>query len=223
MKNLKNALMLKQLYQLKNLGYDYIDVSLLDNQSDENRILPDTVPQLNTLISNCHLCDIAKVRDGVVLARGESQADVVFVGFKPSLVDSSNRRIMSGSKGEMLDKIIANVLEIDPKRIYLTNIIKCHPKNDKTIQPNEVYSCLNYLYKELQILQPKIVVTMGRESFGYLTHDNIALEEARGQIIPQESFAVMPIYDFNYILKNPSLKKELFNDMLRLKAFIHEG
>jgi len=220
MKNLKNALLLKQLYQLKNLGYNYIDLSIMDNESDENRLLPNDIPQLNRIIANCHLCDIAKVRDGVVLAQGSSQADIVFVGFKPTLIDNTNKTPLSGSKGEILQKIIDNVLQIPMNRVYITNTIKCYPKNDKTIQPNEVYSCRGYLQKELEIIQPKIVVTMGIESFHYLSNENVALEEVRGKIIQHDRFAILPIHDLAHILKNPSLKKELYLDMLRLKEFI---
>jgi DNA polymerase len=220
MKNLKNALILKQLYQLRDLGYQYIDLTIVDNESDENRILPNTLPQLNALISKCHLCDISKSRDNIVLAHGDEQADIVFIGFKPTLLDSSNQKALSGAKGEMLQKIIENVLQISMKRVYITNIIKCHPKNDKEIKPNEVYSCRNYLHKELEILKPKIVITMGFESFHYLSNENVTLEEIRGKIIQQGSFAIMPIYDLGHILKNPSLKKVLYGDMLRLKEFI---
>ncbi|MBN2826144.1 MAG: uracil-DNA glycosylase [Campylobacterales bacterium] len=220
MKYLKDALLLKQLYQLKDLDYQYIDLTIADNDSDENRLLPNTLPQLNKLISTCHLCDISKVRESVVLAQGGMQADIVFVGFKPTMVDGSSRKVMSGSKGEMLDKIIENVLQIPKERIYITNLIKCYPKNDKTIHVNEIYSCRNYLYKELEIIQPKIVVTMGVESFFYLTNEDANLEDVRGKIIKHEPFAIMPIYDFGHILKNPSLKKELYRDMLGLKEFI---
>lgn len=220
MKNLKNALLLKQLYGLKSLGYQYIDLSMDDNASDENRILPNSLSQLNRLISTCQLCDISKARDGIIYAQGNEQADIVFVGFKPSFVDSSNAAIMSGTRGEMLQKIIDNVLQIPRERIYITNLIKCHPKNDKEIKANEIYSCRNYLYKELEIIQPKIVVTMGIESFHYLTNENIALEEIRGKIIPHRQFSIMPIFDLNYILKNPSHKKELYVDMLKLKEAI---
>jgi len=193
---------------------------MVDNASDENRVLPNTLPQLNTLISSCQLCDIAKARDSVVLAQGEQQADIVFVGFKPSLVDSVNHTIMSGSKGEMLQKIIDNVLQIPRERTYLTNLIKCHPKNNKEIKPNEIHSCKSYLHKELEIIQPKIVITMGIESFTYLTNENVALEDIRGKIIEHQHFFIMPIHDLNYILKNPSHKKELYMDMLHLKEFI---
>ena len=222
MKNLKNALLLKQLYELKNLGYRYIDLSMLDNTSDEKAILPNHLPQLNALITQCQLCDISKVRDAVLVGEGSSEADIVFIGFKPSMVDSSNKSIQSGSKGEMLKKIITNVLELTPQQVYISNLIKCHPKNDKDIKVNEIYSCRAYLYKELEIIKPKIVVTMGIESFNYLTHENVEIEEVRGKSIKHDSFTIVPLYDLTYILKNPSLKKQLYADLLELKKIIDQ-
>ncbi len=220
MKRLKDALLLKQLYQLKDLDYQYIDLNLEDNATNDPTSLPDTLPQLNTLMASCHLCSISKVRQNVVVGTGSAQATIVFVGFKPTMVDSSSRNILSGSKGEMLSKIIENVLQIPRESLYITNLIKCYPKNDKTIEASEVYSCLTYLHKELEIIHPKIVVTMGWEAFHYLTQENITLEEVHGTIIQHEKFALMPIYDLTHVLKNPSLKKNLYSDMLKLKEFI---
>ncbi|MEA2029500.1 MAG: uracil-DNA glycosylase [Campylobacterota bacterium] len=222
MKNLKNALVLRQLYELKNLGYRYIDLSIVDTTSDEKAVLPNDLSQLNALITQCQLCDISKVRDAVLVGEGSSVADIVFVGFKASMVDSSNKSIVSGNKGEMLKKIITNVLELSAQQVYITNLMKCHPKNDKEIKANEIYSCRTFLYKELEIIKPKIVVTMGVESFNYLTHENVEIEEVRGKSIEHDSFTIVPLYDLIYILKNPSLKKQLYADLLELKRVIDQ-
>jgi len=222
MKNLKNALVLRQLYELKNLGYRYIDLSIVDDASEEKAVLPNNLSHLNNTINQCQLCDISKVRDAILVGEGSSEADVVFVNFKPSMVDSSNKSIVSGSKGEMLKKIITNVLQSTPQQVYITNLLKCHPKNDKEIKANEIYSCRAYLYKELEIIKPKIVVTLGIDSFNYLTHENVELEEVRGKSIEHDNFTIVPLYDLAHILKNPSLKKQLYADLLELKRLMDQ-
>ena len=219
MKNLKNALLLKQLYQLQELGYKFIDNLNIDNsQEKKDNILPNSINKLNTIISKCQLCQLSKNSKSPILSMGNPQSDIIFIGNKPTILDSNNSSIFSGNRGDMLRNIIQNVLELDD--FYLANIIKCYPPNGREVFANEVYSCKSYILKEIEIIKPKIIITLGEDTYSYLTNKDINFQDIEGTIIKYSNYYIMPIVDISTVLKNPSYKKKLYMNMLKLKEFI---
>jgi len=217
MKNIKNALLLKQLYQLQNLEYKFIDIDNIEEKK-ENNILPNSIDKLNHITSKCQLCQLSKHSKSPILSMGNPQSNIMFIGNKPTILDNNNNTIFSGNRGDMLKNIIQNVLELD--NYYLTNIVKCYPPNGREVLANEVYSCKSYLLKEIEIIKPKIIITLGEDTYSYLTNEDINFRDIEGSIIKYSNYYIMPIVDISTILKNPSYKKNLYKDMLKLKEFI---
>ncbi|SHO80842.1 Uracil-DNA glycosylase, family 4 [hydrothermal vent metagenome] len=218
MKNLKKALLLKHLYQLQDLNYKFIDINIDNLEEEVESMLPNNINKLNDLISKCHLCQLSKNSKSPILSMGNTQSNIMFIGNKPTLLDSNNNIIFSGKRGDILIKIIKNVLEIED--FYITNIIKCYPPNGREVLSNEVYSCKPYILKEIEIINPKVIITLGEDTYKYLTGENINLEDINGKIIKYSDYYIMPIVDISMVLKNSSYKKELYINMLKLKEFI---
>jgi len=154
MKNLKNALLLKQLYQLKQLGYKY--TSIIPYQKDKpNLSLPNTLENLKKQALECHLCILSKNREKVVFGEGNSHAKIMVVGDTPNSIDDNYGKIFTGRTGELLTKMIENVLLIKREDIYLTNLLKCKTLNQI---PSSVHinTCYPYLLKEIELVQPQI-------------------------------------------------------------------
>jgi len=220
MKNLKNALLLKQLYQLKQLGYKYTSVTAY-KEDEPDLTLPNTLETLKKQAQECHLCTLSKTRQKVVFGEGSPQADIMLIGDIPSSSDDSSGRIFTGRSGELLTKMIENVLELSRNDVYITNILKCRSLNPQTVSPSHAHTCQPYLLKEIELIKPKIIVTLGEIAYHYLTGDDTDISQIRGNTHTKEDYSIIPTFHPNYLLRNPSAKKEVFQDLLKVKSLIH--
>jgi len=215
MKNLKNALLLKQLYQLKQLGFRY--TSVMPYKEDEpNFTLPNSLESLKKQAQECHLCTLSKTRERVIFGEGNLHADIMFIGDSPSSSDESIGNIFTGRSGEMLTKMIENVLKIQREDIYLSNILKCHSPAGQNISPKHAHTCHSYLLKEIELVQPKVILTLGESAYYYLTGDDTPLSTIRGLVQQKEHYKVIPTYHPSYLLRNPSAKKDVFKDLQKI-------
>jgi DNA polymerase len=219
MKNLKNALLLKQLYQLKNLGYRYTSVSIFKDE-EPNLTLPHSLEELKKQAHNCHLCTLSKTRNKVVFGEGNSNATLMFVGDMPSSSDDSSGKIWSDRAGSTLNKMIENVLGLTRETVYCTNILKCRAQDTLNPSSSHTHTCYPYLLKEIELVSPKIIVAFGELAYTYLTQDDSPIEKIHGMVYQAEHYKVIGMYHPNHLLKNPSLKKEVFEDLKKLKALL---
>ena len=216
MKNLRNALLLKQLYQLKQLGYKY--TSVIPYQEEElNLSLPNTLESLQKQAQNCHLCELSKSRQKVVFGEGDPQADLLFIGEAPGATEDSSGKPFVGRSGELLTKMIENVLQISRSDVYITNIVKCRPPNNQVPTPTQAHTCQPYLLKQIELIKPKLIVTLGATAYHYLTGDETGITKIRGTLHKQDGYTIIPTYHPSYLLRNPSAKKEVFEDLLKVK------
>lgn len=219
MKNLKNALLLKQLYQLKQLGYRYTSVTPY-KEDEPNLTLPNTLESLKKQATECHLCDLSKHRNKVVFGEGNPQAKLMIVGDMPNDTDDSSGKIFTGRSGELLTKMIENVLGIKREDVYITNLLKCRALNTQAPSPAHAHTCHPYLLKEIELVKPSVILTMGELAYQYLCDDDTPLSQARGNVQNRESYTLIPTYHPNHLLRNPSAKKEVFEDLLKVKGLL---
>jgi len=219
MKNLKNALLLKQLYQLKQLGYKYTSISAY-TEDEPNLTLPNTLDSLKKQSDECHLCTLSKSRQKVVFGEGNASASIMFVGDFPSSADDSAGKIFTGRSGEILTKMIENVLKLSRKEVYITNILKCKALDNQTPSSAHTHTCHPYLLKEIELVKPSVIVTLGELAYHTLSEDDSPLEKIRGITYIKDNYTIIPTYHPNHLLRNPSAKKEVFEDLLKIKELI---
>jgi len=219
MKNLKNALLLKQLYLLKQLGYNYTSVTAF-KEEEPDLTLPNTLEKLKKQALECHLCELSKSRSHVVFGEGNAQADILFVGEAPGASEDSSGKPFVGRSGELLTKMIENVLNIPRSDVYISNIVKCRPRDNAEPSPTEAHTCQPYLLKQIELIQPKIIVTLGATAYHYLSGDDTAIAKIRGSIHKQHGYTLIPTYHPSYLLRNPSAKKDVFEDLKRVKELM---
>ncbi len=221
MKNLHNALLLKQLLILKQLGYRYTDITPSELK-DESWEMPDDMAGLQEAISSCHLCELSKSRTKSVFGEGNLDADVMFIGSKPSATEDSMGRPFVGRAGNMLTAMIEKVLHLSRDEVYITNILKCKPLESRVSISTEIVTCKPYLQKQIELIKPKLIFTLGSTAYKYLTNDESSFEKVRGSIIQKESYTIIPTYHPNYLLRNPSAKKDALSDLIKGKEMIEE-
>ncbi len=217
MKNLKNALLLKQLYQLKQLGYTYTSANIY-KENEPNFSLPNTLESLKAQAIQCHLCTLSKSRQKVVFGEGNPNATLMLVGDTPSSSDDSIGHIFTGRTGELLTKMLENVLGLSRDDIYITNILKCRALDTQAPSPTHVHTCHPYLLKEIALIKPKYIVTLGAPAYHYVTGDDTPIKKIRGTIHKKENYLIIPTYHPSYLLRNPSAKREVYEDLLKIKA-----
>ncbi len=219
MKNLKNALLLKQLYQLKQLGYKYTSASIY-KEDEPDLTLPDTLDKLREQSLKCHLCELSKSRTNVVFGEGNPQADIMFIGEGPGATEDSMGRPFVGRSGELLTKMIENVLLIKREETYIANVVKCRPPNNRVPTPTEAHTCQPFLLKQIELIKPKIIITLGGTAYHYMTGDETGITKVRGTLLQQNGYTLIPTYHPSFLLRNPSAKKEVFADLKKVKELM---
>lgn len=219
MKNLKNALLLKKLYLLKQLGYRYTSIRPYV-EGEPNLILPNSLESVKKQAYACHLCDLSKSRHKVVFGEGNANASIMFIGDLPSTSDDSSGKIFTGRAGELLKNMIEKVLEVERKNVYITNLLKCRVHDNQSPSPRHTHTCHPYLLKEIELINPQIIVTLGQLAYEYISNTTEAIEKVHGIVHTMNDITMIPMYHPNYLLRNPSSKKEAWEDLLKIKTYL---
>ncbi len=219
MKNLYNALMLKKLLIEKELGIKYIEP--IKEFKEEQVSLPNSIDELRAITLNCHLCELSKTRQNVVFGEGNTNAELMFVGEGPGANEDATAKPFVGRAGELLTKMIENVLHIPRQSVYIANIVKCRPPQNRAPSSKEALTCRPYLLKQIELIKPKLIVALGATAYHYLSNDDTPISKIRGHLLEEKDYSIIPTYHPSYLLRNPSAKKEAFEDMLKVKNFLN--
>ncbi len=222
MKNLKNALLLKQLYLMRILGYRYMDNIEISDTVEHNVILPSNIENLEKQAKKCMLCELSKTRKSVLFGTGDKKAKIMFIGDAPSSSEDNEGKFFLGRSGEMLGDMITKVLKLQTKDVYVTNLVKCKPYGGKKISPIDIHACHPYVLKQIELIKPKIIVTLGEKAYQNLSGDDTALEQIRGALIQRNNYTIIPTYHPSFLLKNPSYKKDVLEDLKKIKEMLEQ-
>lgn len=218
MTRLYNALQLKRLMLLKNFGKSYCEP--IAAFQEETTALPNNLQTLQNLCNSCHLCELSKTRNKVVFGGGDTETNIMFVGEAPGAAEDSTGRPFVGRAGELLTKMIENVLQRPRQSVYIANIVKCRPPNNRKPSSKEALTCRPFLLKQIEIIQPKLIVALGSTAFNYLSNNDTPISKVRGHFFEGNGYKILPTFHPSYLLRNPSAKKEAFEDMLKVKSFL---
>ncbi|BCD68321.1 uracil-DNA glycosylase [Nitratiruptor sp. YY09-18] len=182
--------------------------------------LPNDLEKLREIVSQCHLCDLSKTRKNVVFGEGDPHAKLMFVGEGPGATEDETGRPFVGRAGQLLTKMIENVLEIPRSKVYIANIVKCRPPGNRVPTPQEAHTCIPYLWKQIEIINPRIIVALGATSYQYLTGDKTPITKVRGEMIDFQGRILIPTFHPSFLLRNPSKKREVYEDLLKIKELL---
>ena len=217
MKSYQNLKILQNLYRLKTLGYNYTDPLAINESTPE--ISADDPQTLKRQIETCHLCDFSKSRSQSMSGYGSQSAPAMFIDHIVSQLEDSTNSYFCGRSGEMLKNMIQNVLELPVEQIYYTHTIKCKPLDIHSSYEDEWLSCRAYLFAQIDLIRPRVIVTLGPEAFANVTGTpKEEFEKVRGHIIEFKKSKLVPIYHPGFVLRNPNLKKIVFNDLKTIKS-----
>lgn len=212
--------LLHHLKFLQSIGYEYHSSIDLISQDINKLNLPNDISSLKENVQNCFLCELSKSRKNVVFGQGNENATIMFIGESPSSIEDETAHILAGRTGELLTKMIENVLNIKKEEVYISNIVKCKPLNNRAASNSEASLCRSYLFKEIELVKPKIIVTLGEKAYNYLCDEELSLSQVRGQSLSFRNMVLIPTFHPSFLLRNPSLKKEAYFDMLKIKKLL---
>jgi len=214
---MKNLMKLKHLYKLKESGVEYFEGFELQEKKID---MPKELSELEKICKNCTLCDLAKSRTNVVFGEGNPNAKLMFIGEGPGAEEDRTGRPFVGRAGKLLTKIILNVLELTREDVYIANIVKCRPPNNRVPDIKEAETCKPYLLQQIDIINPEILVCLGKTAFMYLLNTDTPISKVRGQIFEYKEKKVIPTFHPSFLLRNPSAKKEAYKDFLLIKSML---
>jgi|GEM_PF-3422779 len=177
---------------------------------EEAQVLMD---ELREEIGDCTRCRLAEGRNKLVFGAGDPVARLVFAGEGPGRDEDASGEPFVGRAGKLLDRILA-AMQFSRQEIYICNVVKCRPPNNRTPQEDEMRMCGQFLTRQLEIMRPQIIVALGATAARYLTGTNQSMGKMRGRFFAHPCGAkVMPTYHPAYLLRNPSAKKAVWEDL----------
>ncbi|MFB6275250.1 MAG: uracil-DNA glycosylase family protein [Halothece sp.] len=156
---------------------------------------------------HCQRCDLAKTRTQVVVSRGTPDADVMIIGEAPGQSEDEQGLPFVGKSGQLLDKILASVELSLEKDVYISNMVKCRPPENRTPVAKEIAACKSYLLEQIALVDPKIILFTGATALKGLTDEKKGITKIRGQWLQWQGRWAMAIFHPAYLLRNPSREK----------------
>ncbi|MBH8564701.1 uracil-DNA glycosylase [Nostoc sp. CENA67] len=197
-----------------------IQLSLFGNSNDNQKDLIPTdskipippgtygnIAELAQHCNQCHRCELGNTRTHAVVGRGNLKALIMIVGEAPGQNEDETGLPFVGKSGQLLEKILASVNLSTEEDVYIANINKCRPPNNRVPTPDEMAACKPYLLEQIRLVDPKIILLTGATAVKGITGDKRGITKIRGQWLEWEGRLCMPIFHPSYLLRNPSKEK----------------
>lgn len=172
-------------------------------------------------IKSCTKCRLHENRNKFVFGVGNPRADLMFIGEGPGREEDLRGEPFVGRAGQLLDKILASI-GFDRRTVYIANMVKCRPPENRDPQSDEMDTCNPYLLKQIELIQPKIICALGRISAQYLLATTTSLSKLRGKVHDYHGVKLIVTYHPAALLRFPDYKKETWEDMKMLKKMYEE-
>lgn len=172
-------------------------------------------------VKHCVLCELCHTRKNTVFGVGTRQADLLLIGEAPGATEDARGEPFVGAAGQLLDKMLA-AIQLSRDTVYIANILKCRPPQNRDPLPHEITTCLPYLERQIKLIQPKLILTLGRIAAQTLLQCSTSLSKLRGQTfhIGAQQIPLITTYHPAYLLRNPADKRNAYQDLLRTQALL---
>lgn len=170
---------------------------------------------------SCTACELSKTRTNCVFGSGSQNADILFVGEAPGEKEDLSGIPFVGAAGKLLDKYLYAV-DIDRERVYIANILKCRPPKNRDPLPSEEDACIGFLREQVRLLDPKVIVCLGRISAMRLIKPDFKITKEHGKWFQKGKYQIMAVYHPAALLRDPRKKEDMLLDMQLIKAKLDE-
>jgi len=172
--------------------------------------------------ADCTRCKLHTLgRKQVVFGVGNPNADLMFVGEAPGADEDIQGEPFVGRAGQLLTKII-EAIDLKREDVYIANVIKCRPPGNRNPEPDEVEQCEPFLFRQIDTIKPKVIVALGKFAAQCLLRTTDPITRIRGREFRYRDAILIPTYHPAYLLRTPSAKREVWEDMKRVRAILNE-
>jgi uracil-DNA glycosylase family 4 len=177
--------------------------------------------ELYQQIALCHKCDIARLRTKVVPGEGAENAEIMFIGEAPGWHEDQQGRPFVGQAGQFLDRLLASI-GLDRRQVYIANVIKCRPPDNRDPMPTEIQNCSQWLDTQISLIKPRMIVTLGRYSMAkYFPGKSIS--KIHGTAVKRDGVLYFAMYHPAAALHQRSLQQAIEADMQKIPVLLAEA
>jgi len=172
-----------------------------------------TLDALRAHIGDCQRCKLCSGRTNLVFGVGNPQADLMFVGEGPGRDEDLQGEPFVGRAGQLLTEIIQKGMKLRREDVYIANVVKCRPPDNRNPEPDEIQRCMPFLARQIELVQPRVIVALGKFSAQTLLDVRTPITRMRGVWHLYRGVKVMPTFHPAYLLRNPADKKLVWADI----------
>lgn len=184
-----------------------------------DKIAGDTLLRVREDLGECTRCKLHKHRRTIVFGDGNPKAELVFVGEGPGADEDAQGLPFVGRAGKLLTQMI-EAMGLERKDVYICNVVKCRPPENRTPEDDEVSTCSPFLFRQLEVISPKVIVCLGAVAAKTLLRTNRGISQFRGQWLDYRGSKLMATYHPAYLLRNPNAKGEVWKDLQKVMAVL---
>ena len=176
----------------------------------------DALQRLKEKCIQCRNCGLCNGRHNVVFGVGNQDADIMFIGEGPGEQEDLQGEPFVGPAGKLLDDMLS-IIDLDRSKVYIANVVKCRPPYNRDPQENEEQACIGYLREQISLIQPKIIVCLGRIAARQIIYPEYRITKEHGQWIYRDNIWYSAIYHPSALLRDLSKRPETFEDLLSIR------
>jgi uracil-DNA glycosylase family 4 len=180
-----------------------------------------SIDELASAVRSCTACTLHSTRTNAVPGSGSSNTKILIIGEGPGFNEDQQGLPFIGRSGKLLDELLA-AIPLSREDVFITNVVKCRPPYNRDPLPEEVAACRPYLEHQMELLDPKVVVTLGRVSM-LRFHPKGKISEDHGKILEWKGRILLPLYHPAAGLRNPAIKRDLQQDILKLSEALRQA
>lgn len=193
-----------------------ISLGLLPAKADTS------LEEIRTDIGDCKRCKLCEHRTNIVFGEGNPRAELMFIGEGPGAEEDTTGRPFVGRAGQLLDKIIS-AIGFRREDVYIANVVKCRPPGNRVPERDEVATCEPFLFRQIAVIRPKVIVTLGSPALQCVLRARESITKVRGEWRDCEGIAVMPTFHPAYLLRSPDKKREVWEDMKKVRQYLESS
>ena len=201
----------------------YMPETVLETDMEKTSVSSDvkTLSEFNNVIENCMNCPLGATRTNFVFGAGNPDADIMFVGEAPGEKEDLEGLPFVGRSGKLLTDIL-KAIDLTREDVYIANILKCRPPNNRDPNKAEIEECEQYLLKQIEMIKPKLLVALGRISATTLLRTKDSLTSMRGQVFNYHGTDMVVTYHPAALLRNPNWKRPAWEDFKKIREMYLE-
>jgi DNA polymerase len=180
------------------------------------------LPSLAQFVADCPRCKLAGGRTNIVFGQGNPKADLMFIGEAPGREEDEQGLPFVGAAGQLLTKII-EAMGTTREDVYIVNTVLCRPPNNRDPEPDEIAACRPFLEEQMRLVSPRAIVTLGASAARSLLRTNEPISQLRGRWHVAHGARVMPTYHPAFLLRSPKHKREVWEDMQKVRDYLASG